>query len=187
MDHVQPASPVGSASSIYCTLRSQEVELHQQTCDLRARAPLSLQGFLTCAQSCPALGWRHIVIRTPTGTNDSVSLKSLGCPRCFTPWPAFRPYEKLRICIPPWAGGIPPQPMVRLQNCGSEKRNEIVFKTLRTMIRRVSCCEWLRRRKILCGKFVVGTAHRVHDIARTLLIVPKICVPSALAAFSRDD
>ena len=41
-----------------------------------------------------------------------------------------RPNEKPRICIPPWACSIPPQLMVRLQNCGSEKW-ERAFKFLK--------------------------------------------------------
>ena len=76
-----------------------------------------------------------------------------------------------RICIPPWAGGIPPQPLARLQNCGSGKRDETriqklkratFLQTLHTMLTRVSSCErqvsfsseWAAPRPvctILCG------------------------------------
>ena len=39
------------------------------------------------------------------------------------------------------------------------------------------------------ARFVVGTVHGMHDVVRTLEIelCTRICIPSGLAAFSRDD
>ena len=114
--HADPAVPIGSASSVseatlYCAIPGGRAS-PTDFCDLRARAPPSIKGFSKCALGLyPAMGWRLFQ----------------GLEHCLE---ACRPCEKPRIWI--LAGGIPPPPMVRLQNCGTGKRDETCIQNLKS-------------------------------------------------------
>ena len=126
MHHAETALPMDSATSVYGTLRSQEAELHQQTFASTRHSPK--KDFLNVPRVCfPP--W----VAGFFGVSSIVSSRGRFLGR--------RPYEKPKICI--LAGGSPPPPMVRLQNCGTGKWNETrISKFEERDVPPKSCARW---------------------------------------------